>query len=97
MTKKSTSTKVSLFVIFVLVSAIFSVNGNVYAQNVTSDEHIENATHASTVTRDSQTILLEGESLPEGSFIHLYDSTPYQINNGHVVQRFHVMRIIKLL
>ena len=29
MTNKSTSTKVSLFVVFVLVSAIFSVNGNV--------------------------------------------------------------------
>jgi hypothetical protein len=51
------------------------------------DEHIENATHASTVTRDSQTILLEGESLPGGSFIHLYDSTPYQINNGHVAAK----------
>ncbi len=69
------------------MSAVFSVNGNVYAQNVTSDEHIENATHASTVTRDSQTILLEGESLPGGSFIHLYDSTPYQINNGHVAAK----------
>src|SRR5918993_116152 len=128
MTSKSTSTKVSLFVVFVLVSAIFSVNGKVYAQqnatlsealNVTdaaeqnlanetgsvpveeellptttngsvtdnttsatpsdevaeqTDEH-ENQTSTNTVTRDSQTVLLEGESLPEGSFIHLYDST----------------------
>ena len=39
MTSKSTSTKVSLFVVFVLVSAIFSVNGNVYAQqNATLSE-----------------------------------------------------------
>ena len=145
MTNKSTSTKVSLFVIFVLVSAIFSVNGNVYAQqnvtlsealNVTdaaeqnfanetettvpveeellptttdglvtgdattaapsdeaaveeesSEAHSENATHASTVTRDSQTILLDGETLPEGDFIHLYDSTPYQIMNGHIAAK----------
>ena len=180
MMKKSTSTKVSFFVIFVLVSAIFSVNGNVYAQNeslsealnvtevpldnstnvtqttvpveeellptttdgltttdnstgnetgttenvtetvpveeellptttttdglvttnVTSagprdevsgdastDDHSENATKAGTVTRDSQTILLEGESLPEGSFIHLYDSTPYKIMNGHIAAK----------
>jgi hypothetical protein len=142
MTNKSTSTKISLFVSFVLVSAIFSVNGNVYAQqnvtlsealNVTdaaeqnftngtssvpveeellptttttdglvtdnatsatprdevaeqTDEH-GNETSTSTVTRDSQTILLEGESLPEDSFIHLYDSTPYKIMNGHIAAK----------
>lgn len=157
MTKKSTSTKVSLFVLFVLVSAIFSVNGNVYAQNQNQNEtlsqalnvtevptnnttnatqttvpveeellpttqssttdglvtinatndaptdemsaateeeaphgHSENAITTaakSTVTRDSQTILLEGQSLPEGSFIHLYDSTPYKIMNGHIAAK----------
>ena len=140
MTNKSTSTKVTIFVVFVLASAIFSVNGNVFAQqNVTLSEalnvtdtaeqnfnetdsvpveeellptttdgsatdnassatprpeveeyfnSLENGTsHANTVTRDSQTILLEGESLPEGSFIHLYDSTPYQIMNGHIAAK----------
>ena len=151
MTNKSNSTKVTLFVVFVLASAIFSVNGQVFAQqnaalsealNVTSageqnlanqtdsvpveeellpttdgsatdnatttdgsatdnassatprpevEEYfnsLENGTsHANTVTRDSQTILLEGESLPEGSFIHLYDSTPYQIMNGHIAAK----------
>ena len=142
MTNKSTSTKISLFVAFVLVSAIFSVNGNVYAQqNVTLSEALnvtdaaeqnftngttsvpveeellptttttdglvtdnatsatprdevveqtdeqENETSTSTVTRDSQTVLLEGESLPEGSFIHLYDSTPYKIMNGHIAAK----------
>jgi hypothetical protein len=141
MTNKSTSTKISLFVSFVLVSAMFSVNGNVYAQqNVTLSEALnvtdtaeqnftnetssvpveeellpttttdglvtDNATSAtprdevaeqtddhgnetstSTVTRDSQTVLLEGESLPEDSFIHLYDSTPYKIMNGHIAAK----------
>ena len=52
-----------------------------------SEAHSENATHASTVTRDSQTILLDGETLPEGDFIHLYDSTPYQIMNGHIAAK----------
>ena len=158
--KKSTSTKVSLFLVFVLTTAIVSVNGNVYAQNdtlsgalnvtdvpldnstnvnqtappeaellpttnansttspttesgnatsaegvittdnatsaaprdnqteETSGEYNENATHHdTTVARDSQTILLEGQSLPEGSFIHLYDTTPYKINNGHVAAK----------
>ena len=141
MTNKSTSTKISLFVSFVLVSAMFSVNGNVYAQqNVTLSEAlnvtdtteqnftngtssvpveeellpttttdglvIDNATSAtprdevaeqtddhgnetstSTVTRDSLTVLLEGESLPQDSFIHLYDSTPYKIMNGHIAAK----------
>ena len=141
MTNKSTSTKISLFVSFVLVSAMFSVNGNVYAQqNVTLSEALnvtdtteqnftngtssvpveeellpttttdglvtDNATSAtprdevaeqtddhgnetstSTVTRDSQTVLLEGESLPQDSFIHLYDSTPYKIMNGHIAAK----------
>src|SRR4029078_13310488 len=49
---------------------------------------LENGTsHANTVTRDSQTILLEDESLPEGSFIHLYDSTPYKIMSGHIAAK----------
>jgi hypothetical protein len=151
MTNKSTSTKISLFVIFVLASAIFSVNGNIYAQqnvtlsqglNVTdsAEQNLANQTDsvpveeellptttdglvtdnatgdnatgdnatgatprdeveeyfneqgngtsdANTVTRDSQTVLLEGETLPEGSFIHLYDSTPYQIMNGHIAAK----------
>ncbi len=152
MTNKSTSTKISLFIAFVLVSAIFSVNGNVYAQqnvtlseasnvtgtaeqnftngtssvpaeeellptttttttnttdglvtdNATSatprDEVVEqtdeqhnetstNKTSTNTVTRDSQTVLLEGDSLPEDSFIHLYDSTPYKIMNGHIAAK----------
>ena len=141
MTNKSTSTKISLFVSFVLVSAMFSVNGNVYAQqNVTLSEALNvtdtteqnftngtssvpveeellpttttdglvivnatsatprdevaeqtddhgNETSTSTVTRDSLTVLLEGESLPQDSFIHLYDSTPYKIMNGHIAAK----------
>src|SRR6266496_2289588 len=38
----------------------------------------------STVVRDSQTILLEGKTLPAKDFIHLYDSTPYMIMVGHI-------------
>src|ERR671919_1702373 len=36
------------------------------------------------VVRDSVAELLEGTSIPCGQFIHLYDSTPYMITNGHV-------------
>jgi hypothetical protein len=37
-----------------------------------------------TVTRDTVTILLEGKSIPGMGFLHLYDSTPYKIGNGHI-------------
>ena len=36
------------------------------------------------VVRDSQTQLLEGETVSAGGFIHLYDSTPNKITSGHV-------------
>ncbi len=34
--------------------------------------------------RDSVTELLQDKVIPGGNFIHLYDSTPYHILNGHV-------------
>ena len=40
-----------------------------------------------TVTRDSQLILLEGKTLPAKDFIHLYDTTPYLIQVGHVAAK----------
>ena len=42
------------------------------------------STKGLTTTRDSVTVLLEGKTLPGKGFIHLYDSTPYMILNGHV-------------
>ena len=51
----------------------------------TPELHDENMTGMSTnVVRDSVAELLEGTSIPAGQFIHLYDSTPYMIMNGHV-------------
>lgn len=38
--------------------------------------------------RDSQTQLLDGETVSPNGFIHLYDSTPYKITNGHVAAHF---------
>jgi hypothetical protein len=34
--------------------------------------------------RDSVTLLLQDNVIPAGDFIHLYDSTPYHIMNGHI-------------
>jgi hypothetical protein len=40
-----------------------------------------------TVVRDSSALLLSGQTIPGGSFIHLYDTTPYKILNGHVAAK----------
>ena len=50
----------------------------------TSGEGGGGTTNKTTVTRDTVTLLLEGKSIPGNGFIHLYDSTPYMIHNGHI-------------
>ena len=40
-----------------------------------------------TVVRDTVTLLLSGQSIPGMSYIHLYDSSPYRIVNGHVAAK----------
>ncbi|MGZ5485591.1 MAG: hypothetical protein ACXWFB_06750 [Nitrososphaeraceae archaeon] len=50
------------------------------------DAHTEEKEHseASTTVRDSVTVLLQGMSIPATDSIHLYDSTPHHIMNGHI-------------
>jgi hypothetical protein len=56
--------------------------------NISSQEQGNSTLHSSDnatdVVRDSQLVLLEGKSIPAKGFIHLYDTTPYMIMNGHV-------------
>jgi hypothetical protein len=40
--------------------------------------------NGTSTVRDSVTELLQDKVIPGGDFIHLYDSTPYHILNGHV-------------
>jgi hypothetical protein len=46
----------------------------------------ETATHTSTV-RDSLVVLLTDQTIPSNDFLHLYDTTPYSIRNGHVAAK----------
>jgi hypothetical protein len=46
----------------------------------------ETATETFTV-RDSVFALLADQTIPSNSFIHLYDTTPYSIRNGHVAAK----------
>jgi hypothetical protein len=58
----------------------------------TTEEHAheatsnESATHTSTV-RDSLVVLLTDQTIPSNDFLHLYDTTPYSIRNGHVAAK----------
>ena len=49
-----------------------------------AEEEEKEYNETSTTVRDSVTGLLQDKIIPGGDFIHLYDSTPYQIMNGHV-------------
>ncbi|MDF2736299.1 MAG: uncharacterized protein K0S93_155 [Nitrososphaeraceae archaeon] len=49
-----------------------------------SEENEYNKTIPTTTVRDSVTILLQDAIIPGTDFLHLYDSTPSQIMNGHI-------------
>jgi hypothetical protein len=63
-------------------SAGDNMTGTAGMTNMTETEHAYNK--SAHVVRDSVAELLEGTTIPAGQFIHLYDSTPYMITNGHV-------------
>src|SRR5215213_1224523 len=48
----------------------------------TTEEHTDTFT-----VRDSVLALLADQTIPASAFIHLYDSTPYSIRNGHIAAK----------
>jgi hypothetical protein len=44
----------------------------------------DNQNNKTSLVRDSVTILLQGAIIPGTDFLHLYDSTPSHITNGHI-------------
>ena len=65
---------------------IGNTNTQVMAQGMNMTESGGGGEHptGTTVVRDTVSVPLEGLTLPGGQFIHLYDSTPYKIMNGHI-------------
>ncbi len=47
----------------------------------------ETGTGGTFTVRDSVFALLTDQTIPSNSFIHLYDTTPYSIRNGHVAAK----------
>ena len=72
----------------------FAQEGN-QTQTATTEEeeHSTEAGHSAeeekeynktSTVRDSVTVLLQEKVIPAGDFLHLYDSTPYHIMDGHI-------------
>jgi hypothetical protein len=64
-----------------------SMNNSTMGSNQTMTSQAMAANQTSTVIRDSETILLEGKSILAKDYIHLYDTTPYMIMNGHIAAK----------
>ena len=81
--------------IFSNIPLSYAQNDTMSMANMTEEEEEEYATeggHAAkekeynqtSTVRDSVTELLQDKVIPGGDFMHLYDSTPYHILNGHI-------------
>jgi hypothetical protein len=59
------------------------------AATTVEPEHASNetATEETTTVRDSVFALLADHTIPASGFIHLYDTTPYSIKNGHIAAK----------
>jgi hypothetical protein len=70
-----------LFVLLFLIGALIVSTHAANAQQQTTTGAQKN------IVRDSEAILLEGKTIPSKDYIHLYDSTPYMIFNGHIAAK----------
>lgn len=90
--KKLFAAIISAFVVTMMVFVTIGTTTMMFASaqqptNATGTaEHTEGEA-GGTEVRDSATILLAGQTIPGGSFIHLYDSTPDAIATGHVAAK----------
>ena len=71
----------AIIVVFVAGALIFTTSSTYNIANAQGGQQQKN------VVRDSQAILLEGKTIPANDYIHLYDSTPYMIINGHIAAK----------
>ena len=90
--KKLFAAIISAFVVTMMVFVNIGTTTMMFASaqqptNATGTaEHTEGEA-GGTEVRDSTAILLAGQTIPGGSFIHLYDSTPDAIATGHVAAK----------
>jgi hypothetical protein len=73
----------AILTVFVAGALIFMSNNN----SIYNIANAQGSQQQKNVVRDSETILLEGKIIPANDYIHLYDSTPYMIMNGHIAAK----------
>ena len=88
---KLLATTISALVVTMMIFATIGTTTSMFATaqqptnaTGTATEHTE---AGGTEVRDSTAILLAGQTIPGGSFIHLYDSTPDAIATGHIAAK----------
>ena len=70
-----------------LAAILFAAVGSTSILISSAAQYSNAQEHTSTVVRDSALVLLGGRTLPANNFIHLYDTTPYMIMNGHIAAK----------
>jgi hypothetical protein len=81
------SALVVTMMIFVTIGTTTSMFAAAQQPTNATDTAAEHTEAGGTEVRDSTAILLAGQTIPGGSFIHLYDSTPDAIATGHVAAK----------
>ena len=70
-----------------LIAVLAAVITSMIFINIASTTPATAQAPTGTVVRDTVTLLLSGQSIPAMSYIHLYDSSPYKIVNGHIAAK----------
>ncbi len=70
-----------------LIAVLAAVITSMVFMNTASTTPATAQAPTGTVVRDTVTLLLSGQSIPAMSYIHLYDSSPYKIVNGHIAAK----------
>lgn len=87
--KRLVTDTVLMAVGIISILSMYAVYGNTitnaYAQSTMNTSPSQPG--GGTVTRDSVTVLLDAKQVPPKDFIHLYDTTPYKIVNGHIAAK----------
>jgi hypothetical protein len=88
---KVLATTISALVVTMMIFATIGTTTSMFAaaQQPTNGTGtaVEQTEAGGTEVRDSTAILLAGQTIPGGSFIHLYDSTPDAIATGHIAAK----------
>lgn len=84
-----TFTIFALFITPIQSQSSYSQNEDLTVQQVpsTNKNVTEGNNNGKFTVNDSETILLAGKTLPSGSYLYLYDSTPYKISNAHILAK----------